>query len=329
MAQVQSVETFVNGQQVTAARLNNHVNGLLALPGLVTDQTAMTANTIENIDQFIVYDSSVQALRKVNFSDVLNSNRQITTPSIYGPSSADLTLNPQGAYKVNCLGPLTTATLTVNQTSTFSGKVTASGTGTIRIPAGTTAERPTTGNLPGDIRYNTTSGRIESNAGGTNWREYVVREATNSYALYEISEESIPRYVYPVASAPNVAPAWTSASYTKPASEIWVVEIDLHWRYYAMGSSSVYWCRITDSAGSTSLINLKAMDAANSNYNDYQQDTGRYVIGNGTTWSGTFKLNINGPNEMIITPSAADYTASGSSGYTVPSYFRIYKYRIL
>jgi phage-related tail fiber protein len=65
----------------------------------------------------------------------------------------------------------TTATTATNQsggtvsatTGSFSGNVTLSGTGTIQVPVGTTAQRPTA--AQGMIRYNTTRGCFEGYTG--------------------------------------------------------------------------------------------------------------------------------------------------------------------
>lgn len=182
MAQIQSPETFVNGQQVTDTRLNNHVNGALLLPGAITDQTLLASNTLATGDQFIVNDVSASALRKVDAESVLNSGLPITTSAVTGSAGADISITPAATYKLNVAGNLAatgnlaitgtttiTGALTASSDATVSGKLTLSSTGAVKIPTGTTAERPATP-ATGDIRYNTTTSNAEI-YNGTAWEE--------------------------------------------------------------------------------------------------------------------------------------------------------------
>jgi hypothetical protein len=82
--------------------------------------------------------------------------------------------NASGSWGISVTGNAATATTATNQsggtvaatTGTFSGNVTLSGTGTIQVPVGTTAQRPTA--VRGMIRYNTTRGCFEG-YDGTQW----------------------------------------------------------------------------------------------------------------------------------------------------------------
>ena len=82
--------------------------------------------------------------------------------------------NASGSWGISVTGNAATATTATNQsggtvaatTGTFSGNVTLSGTGTIQVPVGTTAQRPTA--VQGMIRYNTTRGCFEG-YDGTQW----------------------------------------------------------------------------------------------------------------------------------------------------------------
>jgi len=94
MAQLQSPETYVDGQQVTATRLNNQTNGATLLPGAITDQTNITANTVASGDSLLLYDLSATALREANVSDVLGSNVPITTSAITAGANSDIVLTP-------------------------------------------------------------------------------------------------------------------------------------------------------------------------------------------------------------------------------------------
>ena len=182
MAQAQSPETFVNGQQVTASRLNNHVNGLLLLPGAITDQSALTANTLATGDEFLINDLTANALRRVTADSILNSGLSITTGSVTGNAGADITVTPAATYKLNVAGNLAaTGTLAVTGASTLTGNVTASADATVvgklslsstaamKLPVGTTAQRPGSP-VQGDIRFNTTTTQTEV-YNGTAWEE--------------------------------------------------------------------------------------------------------------------------------------------------------------
>jgi len=218
MAQAQSPETFANGQQVTATRLNNHVNGLLLLPGAITDQSALTANTLATGDEFLINDASASALRKVAASSILNSGIAITTGSVTGSAGADLVITPDAAYELEVAGDTSvtgdlsaTGDLTITGASTLTGNVLAdnnltvngkgsfASTGAVQIPAGTTAQRPGSA-VQGDLRYNTTTSKVEV-YGGSTWDSPVqnIKVATIYLSLPDGTSHPI-----------STANAWTS-----------------------------------------------------------------------------------------------------------------------
>jgi len=80
MPQISKGDTFADSQQLTAARLNQLVDSATILVGAITDQTAITANTLEATDAIIVSDSGV--LRKATIGDVLNSNLPVIATSV-------------------------------------------------------------------------------------------------------------------------------------------------------------------------------------------------------------------------------------------------------
>ena len=110
MAQFQSPETYVDGQQVTATRLNNQTNGAVALPGLITDQTNITANTVASGDSVLLYDLSATALREATVSDLLNSGISTSAPSsaidtltvdqVNGKTNKDIDINPNNGVTI-------------------------------------------------------------------------------------------------------------------------------------------------------------------------------------------------------------------------------------
>ena len=123
MAQFQSPETYVDGQQVTATRLNNQTNGAIALPGLITDQTNITANTVASGDSVLLYDLSATALREANVSDVLGSNVPVTTSAVTGGANSDVVVTPNDGTIVTGQAYTSADGLTVTVTSTAHGLV--------------------------------------------------------------------------------------------------------------------------------------------------------------------------------------------------------------
>lgn len=180
MAQLQSPETYVDGQQVTAARLNNQTNGAVLLPGAVTDQTAIAAGTVASGDALLLHDASASALRKATASDLLGSGIPVVTPSITGSSGADLVITPAAGQKVDVNGDIEaedatlTGGLTVTGNATLDAALNVNGlasfntTSAVKIPVGTTGQRPGTP-VAGQMRYNSTLDQAEVYS-GTEWK---------------------------------------------------------------------------------------------------------------------------------------------------------------
>jgi hypothetical protein len=182
MAQIQSPETYVDGQQVTAARLNNQTNGATLLPGAITDQSALAANTVDVADTILIHDASAGALRKATVSDLMNSGISGTTGTITGSAGVDINITPAGTQKTQINSNLTvTGNETINGSLTVTGNticdaaLTVNGiptfttTSALKLPVGTTGQRPGTPAL-GQIRYNTTTSNTEI-YNGTTWEE--------------------------------------------------------------------------------------------------------------------------------------------------------------
>lgn len=180
MAQIQSPETYVDGQQVTAARLNNQTNGAVLLPGAVTDQTAIASGSVATGDTLIVHDLSASALRKATAGELLGSGVPITTSSITGSTGADLVITPAAGQKVDVAGDIEaedatlTGGLTVTGNTTLDASLDVNGaasfntTSAVKIPVGTTGQRPGTP-VAGQMRYNSTLDQAEIYS-GTDWK---------------------------------------------------------------------------------------------------------------------------------------------------------------
>lgn len=97
MPKIKSPETFVPNEVLTAADLQNHVDGSYPLPGFITEQT--TVDAITTGDQFIINDVSTGALRKVTFGSMLTANQPITASVITAatfnaPATRDVIIGP-------------------------------------------------------------------------------------------------------------------------------------------------------------------------------------------------------------------------------------------
>ena len=250
MAQIQSPLTFTSGQVLTAADLNAHVNSATLLAGSINDQTAVTAFDIQSTDTFNIYDASGAVLRKATVDDLMRSGMIATFDTISGKAGQNLTITPASTFAVAIVGNLTSSgTLSVTSTSTLTGDVTAGAnltvtglanfntTEAIKIPVGTTAQRPASP-ATGQIRFNSTLTATEIYNGTTwdavpvagtnltlpntvNFTGVVQFNGTPVYALSAITEESIPD-----SGNTTGGVVFTSSPFTKPSDEIWVFEIN-------------------------------------------------------------------------------------------------------
>jgi len=97
MAQIKRGDTFVDGQQVTGDRLNNHINNASLDDDAIIGQTALTVNTVAVGDSFLIHDLSATSpptkLRKITATGFLNSPLTCSFNLTAQPLS-DLTLTP-------------------------------------------------------------------------------------------------------------------------------------------------------------------------------------------------------------------------------------------
>lgn len=180
MAQIQSPETYADGQQVTAARLNNQTNGAVLLPGAVTDQTAISGG-VASADSVIVHDASASAIRKATVTELLGGGVPVVATSVTGVAGSDLILAGAAGQNVEVSGNLDvtgneviTGGLTVTGNTTLDAGLNVNGlaafnaTSAVKIPVGTTGQRPGTP-VAGQIRYNSTLDQAEVYS-GTEWK---------------------------------------------------------------------------------------------------------------------------------------------------------------
>ena len=325
MAQLQSPLTFTSGQVLTAADLNAHVNSATLLPGSINDQTAVTAFDIQSTDTFNIYDSSGAVLRKASVDDLMRSGQIAKFDNISGKAGQNLAITPAGGYAVAINGNLTTSgNFSATGTSILSGDVTAGAnltvtglatfntTEAIKIPVGTTVQRPASP-VAGQIRYNSTISATEVYNGTTwdavpvagtnltlpntvNFTGTIQYNGTAVYSLSAISEETIP-------SATGSGVLWTSSAFTKPSDEIWVFEVDT----------------LLSTGG---VVSLEFLNTSGVAYNVFKV-TGvsvtsvfsKWVVNTGTTLTvETLRINALLNSQTIGTAGASNK-------------FRIYKYR--
>lgn len=156
MAQIQKGDTFSNGQQVDATRLNQLVDSSTLLVGSISEQVTMTPNTVESSDQTIINDGGV--LKKTTIGSILNSNLSVTTSSINGVAGSDITVTPAAGQKVDIAGALESDSNNTTGNSIVGGNSTV--TGTLNVTGATT--------LTGGINGNTTiNGNLTIGAGKT------------------------------------------------------------------------------------------------------------------------------------------------------------------
>lgn len=151
MAQISKGDTFVDGQQVTGARLNQLVDSSMLLVGAIADQPSITANTLEATDSTIVNDAGT--LKEATIGDILNSNLPISTSSITGGAGVDITVTPASGQKMDVGGAFeaddinVTDDLTVGDDASVGGDLTVAGTTTLTGNATASGNLTVTGNL--------------------------------------------------------------------------------------------------------------------------------------------------------------------------------------
>ena len=202
--------------------------------------------------------------------------------------------------------------MTAGDNLTVTGLATFNTTEAIRIPVGTTVQRPASP-VAGQIRYNSTISATEVYNGTTwdavpvagtnltlpntvNFTGTIQYNGTAVYSLSAISEETIP-------SATGSGVLWTSSAFTKPSDEIWVFEVDT----------------LLSTGG---LVSLEFINTSGVAYNVFKV-TGvsvtsvfsKWVVNTGTTLT-VETLRIN---------ALLNFQTIGTAGGA--NKFRIYKYR--
>jgi hypothetical protein len=235
MAQIQSPETYADGQQVTAARLNNQTNGAVLLPGAVTDQTPISGGVASG-DGLIVHDASASALRKATVGEVLGGGVPVVAASVTGVAGADLVIAPSAGQKADVTGPLEADSINAV------GAISSGGNSTVGGNLAVTGNSTLSGNL-------NANGNL-TNTGVANFTGTLQYKSTPILGLYQVTANLIHQTPGFVDTFNNIrigsfADGWavaggdvTSASggvhwkeaITVPAGEMWEVT----WNWSAM-----------------------------------------------------------------------------------------------
>jgi hypothetical protein len=84
MSQIQRGETFVDGQTVTAARLNNLVDLASAVTGLILDQAATTVSVN---DQVLIWDDATNSLKRATLAALFTDAVGVTSVGLTMPGT--------------------------------------------------------------------------------------------------------------------------------------------------------------------------------------------------------------------------------------------------
>lgn len=93
MPQINKGDTFADGQQVTATRLNQFLDSATLLVGSITSQAEVT-EAIAPDDYVNVADTSTNLLKKASVTALLGGGSPVVTSSITGSNGTDISVTP-------------------------------------------------------------------------------------------------------------------------------------------------------------------------------------------------------------------------------------------
>lgn len=139
------------------------------------------------------------------------------------------------------------------------------------------------------------------------------------YALIEVIEENVPNATG--AAANTLHNLFTSASYTKPAGELWFVELVS--TLSLATDANAHW-RITDSADST----VYAASYWNNNANDACSFVQKFYLDSANTHTGTFVFRVKSTaSNFILNGTSAQLSTFPDASKRIDGKFRIFKYK--
>lgn len=220
MPQIQAPVNFTNGQTVDADSFNNHVNGAIVLPGIITDWSNISTNTVATDDSFLIYDLSSTSLKKATISDLLNSSLPITTSILNGATGQNLSISPAAGYQLSV-----TTGASFGGNVLFSGTITSAGNAIIN---GNLNVNGSTATLPAVTASSVSSTGDTTVGGNLTVTGSITQSGITPKTLYDIVEYTIQDQAAISGTAndlTNFATFFTTpTALTKPAGEIWVFE---------------------------------------------------------------------------------------------------------
>lgn len=325
MAQIQNGYEWDDGEICTAEHLNQMLNSAILNPEAITNQAPTTTPNLG--DKFIIYKSPALTLNSITLNDILSVEMPpLTVSQLFATSnltisatdalqmsglSASITVSGVGSMDIDIAcdndisigGTQTTSTVTVVAPASFTT------TSAVKIPVGTTAQRPSTP-VSGQIRYNSTTASTEL-YNGASWTTL-----GGTYSLYEIYEVTPTSYTASASGAWQTA--WTSASITKPSSEIWILELDTTCSTYGKEDFT----NIRSKYGSGAVLGY---DEVWSNHFGGSGTHTKHILFKTVVPSGTA---LSSETYVIEIYSANTPTLATVNSASYPSKFRIYKYKL-
>jgi hypothetical protein len=221
---------WVSGEIVTAAGLNGMIDSATITPSVITDQTNFS--TLTGDEHSLIVDPVSGLLKKTQVKNFLNHGSPVVTNSITNVVSGDnIVIESNGssgdiqliAGSGGYLGTIsaTATTININAVNGTSGTVsltagdtislstTSNGkveigpnvefvsTSAVKLPVGTTAQRPATP-VAGDTRFNSTLGTTET-YNGSDWSSTALK-----VAILTREEPSTAGYSYTYPPTPSV-----------------------------------------------------------------------------------------------------------------------------
>lgn len=300
MAQISKGTTYTAagaGSLVTYLNLNAHVDNATLLAGSITDQTALAVNGVQSVDLCLIYDNSDGTLKKASISDLLNSDLNTTFNNV--TISTDLSVgNIAEIDQIQSSG----SGILLDDDVDIANNLVVTGSSTL------------TGNVIADNGF--------TSNGTANFTGVFQIGGTVSYALTEVIEEDIPNATGSTAN--TLHSLWTSASYTKPAGEIWVIQFNT--TCFAPNNGTYTHLRFTDSADS---VKYALGYFYNSSTNGVLSFSENFYLNTSNTFSGTFVLRAKSSQPNIsVTPTGTQLTTSyPDNTQGTSSKFRIFKYK--
>ena len=180
MADLSTTQAFLDGDQVTAAKMNNIVGNASLLPTVISGKSAKATPDGQN-DYLLMYDSTTSELVKASPNSIRNATGAVSLPStllVDGSTRINGGLNVIGTIAASSitLSGVLTGTHSGNSTGSHNGAVgnttpstgsftTLTASGATTYAGAVTATAGVTGNLTGNVTGNV-NGNVNGNVTG-------------------------------------------------------------------------------------------------------------------------------------------------------------------